>query len=207
MEKKVMAKIWSQFHSVIDCLITRPNEGFDFGSWAAAINSLDLGTKVRGRLVLMNNSVYGPFRPLSEVLSSWNPACEILGMTSSNEFQSHVQSYFLGFRSSACSSSAFRDFWNREFHESNKWLTIVRSEMRWAQYFERNRFSICVKYTADRKFRRNPLTFRWFELLREGMPFLKKSLFSQNYDQIDLTAWEEKLESLDSDFPISAMKS
>jgi lipopolysaccharide biosynthesis protein len=199
-------RLWNQVSSIVECLITRPNQGFDFGSWAAAINYLDLSQKVNGRLILINNSVFGPFQPMSQILESWSPNCDVFGITSSNEFRSHVQSYFLGFQPTVLKSESFKNYWKNDFHEENKWLTIFRFEMLWAEYFKSNDFQICVRHKAPRKFLRNPLTFLWLDLLQEGMPFLKKSIFKQNYDRIDISQWRKDIESVNSDFPLDLIE-
>jgi lipopolysaccharide biosynthesis protein len=186
-----------------DCLITRPNHGFEFGSWASAINSLELSERVNGRLVLINNSMFGPFQSMEELMESWSPSCEIFGITSSNEFRKHVQSYFMAFRPTVLKADFFKRYWNSDFHEEKKWSTIFRFEMRWADYFTLNGSQICIRHEAAKNFLRNPLTFRWFELVEEGMPFVKKSLFKQNYDRIDLHEWKRNLETINSDFPLS----
>lgn len=198
---------WNQMSRTGDCLITRPNVGFDFGSWACAINYLGLDQRVNGRLVLVNNSMFGPFQSMKDVMESWSPSCDIFGITSSNEFRNHVQSYFLGFRPAILRSEFFKAFWKSDFDEENKWLTIFRFEMLWADYFKSNGSQICVRHEAPKEFLRNPLTFRWFELMQQGMPFVKKSIFKQNYDRIELHEWKKNLETINSDFPLHLIES
>lgn len=195
-------RFWNQVSPIVNCLITRPNEGFDFGSWAVAINQLQISERVSGRLVLINNSMFGPFVPISELLADWPLNCEVYGITSSNEFVKHVQSYFLGFRSAAVKSEAFQRYWKSEFREKNKWLTIFRFEMQWAKYFSTAGFNVGVRHRPPNRFLRNPLTFCWNELLMTGMPFLKKSLFRQNYDHIELSNALAEIRKLNSDFPL-----
>jgi lipopolysaccharide biosynthesis protein len=195
-------QLWKDIQNDVDCLITRLNIGFDFGSWACALSELGIVPKIKGNLILVNNSVFGPFYPLGDLIQSWPEECEILGVTTSQEFVPHVQSYFLAFRNSLVQDEAFKFFWSTDFLQENKRLTILSNEMRWARYFKRKGFQVFVKHEAPEGYFRNPLTFFWKELLIDGMPFLKKSLFVQNYDNLDLTHWKSDLSECETDFPI-----
>src|SRR5262249_12637577 len=75
--------------------IIRRNVGFDFGAYKDGITSI--GDIVAcDRLLLMNDSVYGPFWPISEFLDKADPAnADFWGITDSWDTHYHVQSYFL----------------------------------------------------------------------------------------------------------------
>jgi hypothetical protein len=51
-------------------------------------------------------------------------------------------------------------------------------------------------FEPSRKRTINPLTRQWLNLLDVGFPFIKKSLFIQNYDAVDLGNWQEEVERL-----------
>ena len=195
-------ELWTEIGDEVDGLLTKPNSGFDFGSWACGISQLEISKKLTGNLILINNSVFGPFGKLESLLNSWNTDCPIFGITSSNEFVEHVQSYFIGFRNSMLRELAFINYWKSDFDQKIKWNTILRNEMRWANYFKSAGFSVCVKHEPPKGFLRNPLTFHWSNLLRNGMPFVKKSLFTHNYDHIDLDNWKAEFYPNDQDFPL-----
>jgi lipopolysaccharide biosynthesis protein len=199
-------KMWSQIHDFVDCLITRPNLGFDFGSWATGINHLEIVEKLRGRLILINNSVFGPIHPINKLLEEWKTESEILGVTSSNEFVRHVQSYFLGFRNTLVKEDCFSEFWRLNFSRKYKWKTILDFEMNWGAYFSRRGFNIFVRHESPEGFYRNPLTFHWLQLVEEGMPFVKKSLFFQNYDHIEMSNWKSELGKSVSGFYVNLIE-
>ena len=194
-------ELWNQIHGFADCLITKPNSGFDFGSWAAGINHLDIVGKLKGHLILINNSIFGPMFPLDDLLADWKTNHEILGITSSNEFVRHVQSYFLGFKNSLVKDQCFKEFWSLNFTRKNKWNTILDFEIRWADFFSKRGFSVYVRHETPKSFFRNPLTFRWLELLADGMPFVKKSLLTKNYDHIETANWKNDLGRVAPNFP------
>ena len=54
-------------------VVGRPNVGYDFGSWCAALASFPGVTKA-DRLLLVNDSFLGPFAPLQNVLRHFDEA-------------------------------------------------------------------------------------------------------------------------------------
>lgn len=101
----------SEFAQII---IHRKNRTLDFGSWKVGLDSLP-DYKKYDRIIFANDSVYGPIKPLTEVvdkMSSQN--LDMWGMTENFEMVSHLQSYFLVFESAAIRSEFFQRFW-REF--------------------------------------------------------------------------------------------
>ena len=77
----------------------------------------------------MNDSTYGPFFPLREVLNAANPArCDVWGITDSWEGGFHVQTYFILFFKRALASPEFARFWRRlPYVNSKSW---IREELR-----------------------------------------------------------------------------
>jgi hypothetical protein len=92
-------------------LIVRENVGYDFGSWKVGLDRVGDWTGY-DRVVLANDSVVGPLRPMREILAtgSAGPA-DFWGMTISQELTPHVQSWFLVFERAALDSAAMSEFW------------------------------------------------------------------------------------------------
>ena len=183
-------QLWEQWHHKIDGLITRENIGFDFGSWAAALSSLDLENGEIEQIILVNNSVYGPLFPLEPIISDLSQHGDFFGLTASREFCPHIQSYFLGFNKIVIDHSDFRKYWSGSFLGQSKWSTIFRRELAWEVFFTKRGFRSAVLIEDSRQFPRNPLTFLWKDLISQGFPFMKKSLLTHNYDSINMTGWE-----------------
>ena len=75
-------------------IIRRRNVGYDFGAYKDAIALLgDLAEC--DRLLLMNDSVYGPFRPLTSIFEMADPECDFWGITDSWH-QHHVGPWIIG---------------------------------------------------------------------------------------------------------------
>ncbi len=120
-------------------VIWRRNVGHDIGAYKDGIAALgDLGGC--DRLLLMNDSVYGPFRPLAEVLSSIDSSqTDFWGITDSWDGHYHLQSYFIVFLKEALSSRVFRNFWRRLPYFSSKSAIIHNGEVRITQRLTRQK--------------------------------------------------------------------
>jgi lipopolysaccharide biosynthesis protein len=176
-------------------VLTRPNVGFDFGSWAAGLDLLRGAGARPERLVLLNSSMYGPVSPVGPMLDRlYATGADVMGATESREFRPHLQSWFLAFSQRAWDSERFVDYWRRIRPATDKWGTIFAHEQRWADDLALPGARPAVAVSARTLgTRRNPLTFTWREVLLADVPFVKRSLFFDNFDRIDLTGWREFL--------------
>lgn len=111
-------------------IIWRFNTGYDFGAYKDGIASLgDLGEI--DTLALMNDSVYGPFWKLSEILSAVDVSkYDFWGIVDSWEQQRyHLQTFFIVFFAKALRSSAFKSFWRSYPYVDNKGWVIRNGEI------------------------------------------------------------------------------
>lgn len=92
-------------------LIERENEGYDFLSWRTGLMSVP-GWEKAGRLLLANDSTVGPLRPVDQLLDRLDEQrCDVGGITISNVFGQHVQSYFLRIGPRVLAAPTFQAFW------------------------------------------------------------------------------------------------
>lgn len=92
---------------------TRPNSGYDFGSYKKGIELLKSKNIETETLLLANDSVYGPFFSLESIVSKWESGeFDVMGLTDSYDPAYHIQSYFLLFNRPAVHSDAFNSFWD-----------------------------------------------------------------------------------------------
>ena len=74
------------------------NEGYDFGMWYKALSDLDVSNI--DHLTLINDSVV-LFADVGETIRLMMRRSEdVVGITDSNQFEHHLQSYFLMFKNS-----------------------------------------------------------------------------------------------------------
>lgn len=77
-------------------VILRGNVGLDFGAWRDAFAIATRRFGLPGELLLANDSVLGPIRPLAPIVAAWRGAGKgLFGMTESVAPRPHLQSYLL----------------------------------------------------------------------------------------------------------------
>jgi lipopolysaccharide biosynthesis protein len=184
--------------------VARENRGFDFASWAETILMFRDEVESLDELYLVNSSMYGPFAPLDSFFTM--NGNDVTALTNSNEFLSHAQSYFLGFSKSSLQHQSFWNFFGSVPLSENKWATIISSELTWLHYFQSSGFSSNILFPVEKSQRRNPLTFGWIDLLNRGFPFIKKSLFLQNYDRIAMRGWQKVINEISPDFDVELIE-
>ncbi|UGV25842.1 polysaccharide biosynthesis-like protein [Rhodopseudomonas boonkerdii] len=119
-------------------IIWRFNTGYDFGAYKDGIASLgDLNEL--DALLMMNDSIYGPFWPLSDTLAAIDQSkYDFWGIADSWEQQRyHLQTFFIVFFASALKSSAFKTFWRTLPYVNNKRWVIRNGETRLTQVLGR----------------------------------------------------------------------
>lgn len=110
-------------------VISRLNSGYDFGAYKDGIEAIGELNNLDA-LVLMNDSVYGPFWPLSETLSTIDRSkVDFWGVVDSYELDYHIQSFFMVFFSNTLRNAAFTTFWNRLPYVNNKGWVIRNAEV------------------------------------------------------------------------------
>src|SRR5262252_2925017 len=119
-------------------ILLRANVGMDFGAYKDGIGELPRLDRLEA-LLLANDSVYGPFHDLGDVIGRMNPAeADVWGITDSWERRFHLQSYFLVFGRRALSHEAFRQFWSGVRYVQSKSWVIGHYEVGLTRHLVRN---------------------------------------------------------------------
>ncbi len=112
------------------CVLVRRNIGYDFGAMREALQRLGLPRPETEFVVIANDSVYGPLRPLQETLARVDFAkADLWGATESWQQRYHLQSFFLVAGRAAMSSAAWRDFWRSVRPVRSKYWVVSRYEV------------------------------------------------------------------------------
>ena len=91
----------------------RENVGYDFGSFKAGIGLLKQHGARVSRLLIANDSVFGPFNDLQPVLQAMEREdIDLCGLTDSHDHGYHLQSYFISYSARMYASAAFDNFWS-----------------------------------------------------------------------------------------------
>jgi lipopolysaccharide biosynthesis protein len=192
-----------------DCfdVILRDNAGLDFGSWAQAFSKH--ASVIDGRLLLANDSVYGPVGNLSTALDRLTSRdADFYGLVESIEIAPHLQSWFLLFEPAVVRHPAFKEIWARPYRAMTKRQIITQGEVALSRDLIGAGFRYEALYMCSeaglfgRYFPINPMHFLWRQLLFEqGVPFLKVELLRDNPVELDdVDRILAAVSSLDSDF-------
>src|SRR5947209_1819692 len=120
-------------------VLWRWNAGYDFGGYKDGLKAVGALDGVQ-QLIIMNDSVYGPFWSLRELLARISPEIfDVWGITDSWEHAYHVQSYFMLFFRPALQSEGFKSFWERLPYCSDKPWIIKHGEVKLTQVLTRQK--------------------------------------------------------------------
>lgn len=110
---------------------TRRTLSLDFGSWHLAwciLRQHGWSLEHFDRLVIANDSVYGPLFPLEEMWGTFHDA-DMYGAIESDEDLTHLQSFFLAWELNSRTRPFLNDFWNDFRYIVNKRTLILRYEI------------------------------------------------------------------------------
>jgi hypothetical protein len=111
-------------------IVVRRNIGYDFGAAREALELLDLPRANTRRLLIANDSVYGPISSIEPMLARADFAvADLWGATDSWQRRYHLQSYFLLAGPRAMASPAWKAFWRKVRPVSSKRWVIARYEV------------------------------------------------------------------------------
>ena len=162
-----------------EAAFVRFNIGMDFGAWRMALRRLNLPRPDTRRILLINDSVYGPVAPLQPLLERMDTdTADLWGMTDSREIAWHVQSYFLLAGPRLIHSATWRRFWAMAVPLPWRRWVIRRHEIGLSRRVVADGFTTRALFPA--RSGANPMFADWRELLSDGFPFLKRELLRDN---------------------------
>ncbi len=183
----------------VSVFLTRRNIGIDFCAWRMAMRALSLPRRETKRILLVNDSVYGPLKPLAPLLARMPPgAAELWGLTDSRERGSHLQSYFLLANEVAIRSAVWKSFWYWTVPlPSRRWM-VGRYEIGLSARMRRAGFRIQALFPYETIVPdgsiANPTLGGWRALYDAGFPFVKRALLRDNpTGVVGLDAWRTLL--------------
>jgi len=159
-------------------VLRKPNVGYDFGSWSVAL-ALAPWIADAERVILANDSMSGPFRPLGPLLDEFDrKGADVWGLTDSLEFAPHLQSYFLGFRDGVLADKPLAAFWARIRDYRDKQQTIFRNELGLSRLLREEGYTRHAAFPHEWTVRSgvNPVIVGWRRMLELGFPFLKREI-------------------------------
>ena len=176
----------ARLQAVCDDVMLRENTGLDFASWSAGFAKH--ASAIGGRLLLANDSVYGPIGSLGAALArlTSKPA-DFYGMVESIDVAPHLQSWFLLFEPWVVRHPTFKSILAQPFSAMSKRQIIENGEVVLSRLLVGAGFRYEALYLISREgliarhYPINPTHLLWRELLLDaGVPFLKTELLRKN---------------------------
>jgi rhamnan synthesis protein F len=141
---------WAEVASVATLLVHRRNHGLDFGAWRDLADSLRERWPNIEELLLVNDSVLGPIRPLEPVFAALRAGGDgLFGLTDSLQGGGHLQSYFLLGRGRDAVAEMLA-FMRSAPISASKWLMVQRCEMGLSRHMHRKGFRIAALFGYKR---------------------------------------------------------
>jgi lipopolysaccharide biosynthesis protein len=175
-----------------DALIWKGLEGYDFSAYALALHVLAQHSP-DANVLLMNDSTFGPFSDFRGLLDA--PPWALTGFTASSLGENHLQSYALVFRQwNQQSLQGVRNVLkpDRCFNDFDP--VVTNQEQRLAACAARHG-TVGALWFGDGSRVDDPMLRFPRELVKAGLPFLKKSLLGKNRMFNQVEACREILQS------------
>jgi hypothetical protein len=164
--------------------LRKPNIGYDMGSWATALLAIPELRNVN-KIILMNNSFYGPIQDIDQMLKSFGNK-DFWGMTKSVEYSLHMQSGIRGFSNKILQDDFIYDFITNVEDDQNQSVDLYRYNliMKYEVGFPIE-YVLAKGYKVGAMFHvedfqgliGKDLTLSgWRMIVEKGAPFIKKSL-------------------------------
>lgn len=156
----------------------RPNVGYDFGSWAATLEALP-HLALADYVILLNDSLIGPFAPIAGILHDLETRTEdAVGLLDSRQEAYHLQSFWVGYRGGVLADPRLRRFWSDIRVEPTKKAIIDRYEIAGTRHLVTNGFAVgsTFPFALVVEDGLNPTSYGWRRLFYFGFPFVKREM-------------------------------
>ncbi len=172
----------------------RHNEGYDFGSWKAALQLCWPWIEATPRLILTNDSCYGPIFPLDELFERLGRShADVVGLTESTLMRPHLQSFFIAYNRRMARTPIFRAFWESVGVWADKRQIVRAYEIGWSALLQQLGYTTEALYMSRYG---NLAHTHWRELIEEcQFPFIKKELLKVNPLGQELEDWETVMQA------------
>jgi lipopolysaccharide biosynthesis protein len=193
-----VAAVPAEVATFADAVYWKALSGYDFSAYSAALREISRKSPHADVLVI-NDSVYGPFTDVRSVLAQapW----ELTGFTATSQVENHIQSY--AFVLKDVTPARMRSLATVMFPWralSNPHDVIQVQETRFARVAARS-LRVGAYWFAEKEQVLDPTLFRPIELITAGFPFLKRSLTGKHQTLQDVEQIRELLFSLGHPVP------
>ena len=169
--------------AICGAIVIRRNIGYDFGGWRDTIEHFGLPHADTEEIIIANDSVFGPVRPLETTLLRLDyDKADVWGLTESWQRRYHLQTYFVAFRPRAIRAPEFRQFWASVIPAPAKSYVIGRYEVGMTQAMIKAKLRVEVLWPYE------ALTKLITRDQLEGY-FAAETGAGARFDPLELTRW------------------
>lgn len=210
----------AKFFSFTDKIKIRENIGLDAGAFKEVYDEYQEYFKTFDEIILMNDTFYGPFVPFKIICETMGEKdIDFWGLSASYDspdgfgylpdkiIHSHIQTFFIAFRSTVLNSEAFNTYWqNYNIKKMRSFNNVVtKHEIVFTHYLEQAGFTWEV-YTNLEKYHSpnyeenfNTYAYASYDLIKNyRCPFIKRKNFVfDKKDVLYLSDGEDNKKSLD----------
>ncbi|MFD2674549.1 rhamnan synthesis F family protein [Gulosibacter bifidus] len=162
-------------------IIRKPNIGYDFGSWAVGFLHQPQIFSAE-RVLQVNDSLLGPFWNMDPIYDDFERDLgDAWGLVRNYQVTPHLQSYFIGYTADVLQAKVFQKFWTEVRVHADKQEIINNYELGLSRTLYGEGF-VQAAYIEPQLLRHstlNPMISAWLQVLREGVPFLKRELITR----------------------------
>lgn len=163
--------------ALCDALWWKGLRGYDFSAYRVGLEAI-AAKSAHADVFVLNDSVYGPFEDIGPALATtpW----DLTGFTAFSLVENHIQSY----------AFQLKDVTARRLRQIGSVMPryLVCDDYRSVVYLQETRFarvaakrmSVGALWYADANVCGDPTVYAGPDLLENGFPFVKKSLFGRN---------------------------
>jgi lipopolysaccharide biosynthesis protein len=170
-------------------IVIRRNQGYDFGSWKAALKLHRQDVEQSAFLVLTNDSFWGPITPLDNLFQRLHAStADVIGLTDNLMYEPHLSSAFTAYKPKALQCPAFDRFWESLQIWPRKRDLVKQCEVGLPVQLRAAGLKLESLYTQNAN--GNVLHYDWRHLIEQrGFPFLKVSLLRDNPTRQPIESW------------------
>ena len=129
------SKETSKIEKFVSVILCSDGRGRDWGNFALGLKKASEWDFPKS-LLLVNDSLYGPFTNLKKIFKSMDEMdADFLGLTDSYQHNYHLQSYFIYCKPSLCQNLVFINYWKKFIPQKEKDNIIYNNEIGFTKYF------------------------------------------------------------------------
>lgn len=160
-------------------VLRRENVGYDFGTWASVLDAFP-GVRRADRVLLVNDSLIGPFASLAPVLARSDATTSpVWGLSGSLQHRPHLQSFFTGYRQGVLDAEPLRAFWQEVRVERRKSLVIRYCELGLSEVLDEAGIAFATLVRPQEGDQANSSLEGWLRLLGPRFPFVKRQVLQR----------------------------